>query len=79
VANVGERMAVSEHTTHRVHKERFNLKKLNEVEGKDQYRVEISNRFAVLENLDTGVDIKRAWETLREDFKISTKERLGYY
>jgi hypothetical protein len=31
--------------------ERFNLKKLNEVEGKEQYRVEISNRFAVLENL----------------------------
>jgi hypothetical protein len=26
--------------------ERFNLKKLNEGEGKEQYRVEISNRFA---------------------------------
>jgi hypothetical protein len=25
--------------------ERFDLKKLNEVEGKEQYRVEISNRF----------------------------------
>jgi hypothetical protein len=35
--------------------ERFNLKKLNEVEGKEQYRVEISNRFAALENLDTEV------------------------
>jgi hypothetical protein len=33
--------------------ERFNLKKLNEVEGKEQYRVEISNRFAALENLKT--------------------------
>jgi hypothetical protein len=32
--------------------ERFNLKKLNEVEGKEQYSVEISNRFAALENLD---------------------------
>jgi hypothetical protein len=31
--------------------ERFNLKKLNEVKGKEQYRVEISNRFAALENL----------------------------
>jgi hypothetical protein len=27
--------------------------------GKDQYRVEISNRFAALENLDTEVDINR--------------------
>jgi hypothetical protein len=25
---------------------RFNLKKLNEVEGKEKYRVEVSNRFA---------------------------------
>jgi hypothetical protein len=29
----------------------FNLKKLNEVEGKEHYCVEISNRFAALENL----------------------------
>jgi hypothetical protein len=32
--------------------ERFNLKKLNEVESKEKFRVEISNRFAALENLD---------------------------
>jgi hypothetical protein len=30
-------------TTHRIHLERFNLKKLNDVEGKEQYHVEISN------------------------------------
>jgi hypothetical protein len=30
--------------------ERFNLKKLNEVEGKEQYRVEILNRFTALQN-----------------------------
>jgi hypothetical protein len=40
--------------------ERFNLKKLNEVEGKEQYRVEISNRFASLENLDTEVDVNNS-------------------
>jgi hypothetical protein len=34
-----ERLAVSKRTTHRVHMERFNLKKLNEAEGKEQYRV----------------------------------------
>jgi hypothetical protein len=32
--------------------QRFNLKKLNEVEGKEQYFVEISNRFVALENLE---------------------------
>jgi hypothetical protein len=39
----------------------FNLKKLNEVEGKEQYCVEVSNRFAALENLDAEVDINSAW------------------
>jgi hypothetical protein len=32
--------------------ERFNLRKLNEVEGKKKSRVEVSNRFAALENSD---------------------------
>jgi uncharacterized metal-binding protein YceD (DUF177 family) len=32
--------------------ERSNLKKLNEIEGEEQYPVKISNRFAALENLD---------------------------
>jgi hypothetical protein len=53
--------------------DRFNLKKLNEVEGKEQSRVEIRNRFAALENLDTEVDISRAWETTRENIKTSAK------
>jgi hypothetical protein len=72
VAEVRERLAVSKQTTHTVHMERFNLKKLNEVEGKEQYRVEISNRFA-------AVDVNTAWETIRENINISAKESLGYY
>jgi hypothetical protein len=52
VAKVRERLAVSKQTTQRVHMERFDHKKLNEVEGKDHYRVEISNRFAALGSLD---------------------------
>jgi hypothetical protein len=59
--------------------ERFNLRKLNEVEGKEQYRVEISNTFEVLENLDTEVNVNKAWKTIRETIKISAKESLGYY
>jgi hypothetical protein len=45
--------------------ERFNLKKLNKAEGKEQYQVKISNRFIALENLDDDMDINRAWETIR--------------
>jgi hypothetical protein len=79
VAKVRKRLAVSKHSTNRVHMERFSLKKLNEVEVKEEYRVEISNRFAPLEHLDTEVDINRAWETIRESIKISVKESLRYH
>jgi hypothetical protein len=57
--------------------ERLNLKKLkklSEMEGKDQYQVKISNRFTGLENLDDNLDINRAWETLRQRIKISSEE-----
>jgi hypothetical protein len=57
--------------------ERFNLKKLNEVEGKEQYPVEASNRFAALEDLDKEVEINSAWEMIRETIKISVEESLG--
>jgi hypothetical protein len=70
LAKFRERLAVSKQTMHRVHMERFNLKKLNEVEGKEQYHAEISNRFAGLENLHTEVDINRAWETIRENTEV---------
>jgi hypothetical protein len=53
--------------------ERINLQKLKEVEGKEQYHVEMSNRFAALKNLDAEADINRAWETIRENIKISDK------
>jgi hypothetical protein len=39
--------------------------KLNKVEGKSQFHVEVSNMFATLEYLDTVVDINSAWETIR--------------
>jgi hypothetical protein len=39
VARFRDRLAVSKETTHRFYMERYNLKKLNEVEAKEQYRV----------------------------------------
>jgi hypothetical protein len=64
VSKVRERLAVSKQTKHRLHMKRFNLKKLSEVEGKEQYHVEISNRIAALETLDTDVSVNKAWETI---------------
>jgi hypothetical protein len=73
VATVRDSLAGSKQKTHRFHTERFNLKTLIEAEGKEQYRVEISNRFASLENVDDEVDIDRTWETIRENKKFQPK------
>jgi hypothetical protein len=53
--------------------EKFNLKKINEIDGKLQYRAEFSNRFASLKILDTEVDVNTAWRTIRGNTKISAK------
>jgi hypothetical protein len=54
--------------------EKFNLKKLNEVEVKEKYSVEVSNRFATLEDLDTEVATNTIWETIREYKNFSKRE-----
>jgi hypothetical protein len=78
VAKVRERPVVNKQRSHRFHIERFNIKKLNKIEGKEKYCVEVSNRFAALEDLDTEMEINSAWETIRENIKISAKESVGY-
>jgi hypothetical protein len=59
--------------------ERFSLKKLNEIQDKEQYRVEVSKSFADLEDLDLEMDISSFWETIRGNMNVSAKESLGYY
>jgi hypothetical protein len=58
--------------------ERFNVKKLNEGDVKEQYQVTIRNMFAALENLEGSGDINGAWDNIRENIKISAEECLGY-
>jgi hypothetical protein len=41
-----ERLAANKQRFHRLHMERYNLRKLNEIEGKKKYHVDVSNRFA---------------------------------
>jgi hypothetical protein len=38
VAKIKERLALNKQKSHTFHMERFNLKKLNEVEGKEKYQ-----------------------------------------
>jgi hypothetical protein len=51
VAKIRERLAVSKRPV-----DRFNLKKLNKGEVKEQYQVTIKNRFSALENLEAVVN-----------------------
>jgi hypothetical protein len=74
VAKVKESLAVNKQRSQRFDIERSNLKKLNEVEGKEKYRVEASNRSAALEDLDAEVEINSAWGTITENIQILAKE-----
>ena len=54
----------------------FNLRKLNEPEVREQYQIEITNRFAALENSDDEEDVNRSWENLKKNIQTSAKESL---
>ena len=62
-------MAVSKQAARRFDGERFNLRKLHELEVRKQYQIEITNRFAALENLIDDEDTDRAWENTKENIK----------
>ena len=79
VAKVRERLAVSIQAARKCDGERFNFRRLNELEVSKQYQDENSNRFAALENLTDGEDISRAWENIKENIKISAKVSLGLH
>ena len=79
VAKVRERLVVNKQAAHTFDGERFNLRKLNELEVSKQYQIEITKRFATLENLSDGEDISRAWENVKENIKTSVKESLGLH
>ena len=57
VAKVREILAVSKQAAQRFDGERFNLRKLNELEVRKQYQFKITNRFPALENFSDDKDI----------------------
>ena len=59
--------------------ERFNFRKLNELEDVKQNQIKISNSFTALENLNDTENINRSWENIKEDIKFSAKESLDLY
>jgi hypothetical protein len=62
VAKLRERISVSKRAKQNFDLEGSDLKKLDDIEVKEKYQVEISNRFAALESLDESFDIHNAWK-----------------
>ena len=72
-------MAVNKQASQRFDGERFNLWKLNELEVRKQYQIEITNTFAALENLSNDENINRFWENIKENIKTSAKKSLSIH
>jgi hypothetical protein len=49
------------------------LRKINELDFKEKYQIEITNRFSALENLNVDEDVNRAWENIKENIKTLAK------
>lgn len=75
VAEVRERLTVTERVMQKFHEERYCVNKLNEAESKELYYVKILNRLTTSENFDDDVNINRTCEEIREDIQISVKGR----
>jgi hypothetical protein len=52
-------LEVSKQEAQKFDGERFNLRKLNKLEIRKHYQIEIMNRFADLKNVSNGEDINR--------------------
>ena len=59
--------------------ERFNLRKVGELEVRKRYHIKISYMFAALEKLNVSDDINEAWENIKDNIKISAVESLGLH
>jgi hypothetical protein len=79
VAKIRKSLAVIKEAAQNIDVERFNLRKLNDLEVRKQYQIEIANRFAASENVSDDEDINRACESIKDHIKITANERLCLY
>jgi len=77
VEKVREILEVSKQAAQKFDGERFNLKKINELEVRKHYQSEITNRFAVWENLNDSADINLTCENFRDGTKTSARKTVG--
>jgi len=78
VAKIREGLTVSKQAAQKFDGERFNLRKLNELEVMKQYQIEITNRFAALENLSDNEDIIVKDILIIRDIPLKTELKIGF-
>jgi hypothetical protein len=79
VVKVRERLTVSKRAAQEIDTDRFNVKKLNKGDFKEQYQVTIRNNFAALENLRGQWGHQEGMGQYYSEYKHSGKESLGNY
>jgi predicted lipase len=79
VAIIRKSLAVIKQAAQKFDVERCNLRKLNDLEVRKQYMIEVTNRFAASENVSDDEDINRAWERIKDNIKITANESVGLY
>jgi len=77
IAEVRKRLAVRKQAAQRLVRQRFKLSKLNDLEVRKEYQIDIKNRFAALDNMNEEEDVNRTWENIKENIKTSAKESKG--
>ena len=75
-AKVRERLAVNKQEAQPFGGEKFNFRKLNNLEFRKQYQIVITHRFETLGNISDNRDINRAWENMKVNIKTSAKGSL---
>jgi len=79
IAKVRERLGVGKQAAQRFDRQRFSLRALNEPEIREHHQIEITNRFAALENSNDDEDVNTTWENIKENIQTSAKESLGLH
>ncbi|KAJ4427648.1 hypothetical protein ANN_25296 [Periplaneta americana] len=82
IGELRERLSVAKRVEQQVNITKFNILKLKYEEAKQNYQVEISNRFATLESSDEvekELDVNSVWENIRDSIKIAAEQSIGYY
>jgi hypothetical protein len=66
-------LEVRKQATQKLYGKRCNLRKLNELDVREQCQIEIAYNFAALENLNDGEEVNRAWENIKQNIKTSAE------